>query len=146
MELEPETFEDAVNILEDTLMPEMREIILTPGTDMSRFHHGWGTAIRNAWLWDPKSFLAMDFRTRFGVGHADDMSAMLFDALQAKVRGVEYDPHVDAAHYQKYWLDQGINPLHDGSTFQPSWWEKFKGGIRSFFRASPFTAHATAPK
>ena len=50
-------------------------------SELIRLHHGYGTGIRNKWLWgdrDPE--LVRFFRER-GINHPDDMSMLIIDAL-----------------------------------------------------------------
>jgi hypothetical protein len=75
------------------------------------FHHGFGTGLRNGWgLWTG-SPLAEHFREVYGIGHADDMSAMIMDCLEAMVKGEQWDADEAASFYRNYWEEQGIDPL-----------------------------------
>lgn len=107
----PTTLEDAVALLKFELPEETRQSIredlsLSPVV----WHHTMGQAVRNdfgLWLDSP---LAKHFEDRFGLGHADDMSAIILDALFADIRGLPYDPENAARHYRDYWTRQGVSP------------------------------------
>jgi hypothetical protein len=68
-------------------------------------------ALRNEWgLWHD-SELAQHFKNVYGLGHADDMSGMIFDGVEAEIKGTEFDADKQAKYYRDYWLRQGVDPL-----------------------------------
>ena len=93
-----------VDILHSNLTKK-EKVIIEKAEDMSEFHHGYGTWIRNNFgLWKD-SDLAKWFISR-GVDHADDMSGIILDALHKKCKGEEYteeDFLEEKAEYDKHW-------------------------------------------
>jgi hypothetical protein len=77
-------------------------------------HHGYGQMIRNAWgLWNG-SELKNHFMERFGLGHADDMSGLIIEGLEAKVREQPYTEDMindRVEQFKNHWITLGINPL-----------------------------------
>jgi hypothetical protein len=68
-------------------------------------------SLRNEWgLWRD-SELALHFKNVYGLGHADDMSGMILEAVQAEVCGEEFNAEAKARYYKDYWLGQGVDPL-----------------------------------
>lgn len=80
-------------------------------------HHGYGQMIRNAWLWNPESRLHQWFKATYSLGHADDMSGLIMDGVEAKIQGREYTDkdimkrvNKSKAHWKKY----GRRPANAG--------------------------------
>jgi hypothetical protein len=69
----------------------------------------WRSATWNLWGARPgvSTVLCDHFKTRFGLGCADDMSSMILKGLWAKVRGEAYEADADAAYYHAFWRRQG---------------------------------------
>lgn len=94
----PTTLEEAVSIL---AKQATRDDVPT-----SRFHSTVGRAIRNEWgLWGD-SDLAKWFKER-GVTHADDMTGMIFKALDARLTGKRFNFDKEAKKYAAYWKKNG---------------------------------------
>ena len=106
----PQTLDEAIDILYRNLDDEERKEIKSV-SDGTPFHHGFGTSVRNGWgLWqgsDLKTF----FETTYGLGHADDMSGIILDALVSKVHGDPFDVQVQVDYYKDYWTKKNIDPL-----------------------------------
>jgi hypothetical protein len=49
--------------------------------DLALFHHGYGTWIRNKWLWGEREPALLAFFRKHDVQHPDDMSMILIQAL-----------------------------------------------------------------
>lgn len=115
----PNTLEDAVELLKFELPEETRQRIREDhGLLALSWHHSLGQAVRNdfgLWLDSP---LAKHFEDTYGLGHADDMSAIILDALFADIRGLPYDANEAARSYREYWIGRGISPrtLRQGET------------------------------
>lgn len=105
----PETLEQAIKTCINYMSDEDFDFVETNGAEAA--HHGFGTALRNEWgLWGDTP-LSRHFKTRFGLGHGDDMSGLILQGIDAAVKQVEFDPDAAAAHYIDFWRKQGIDPL-----------------------------------
>lgn len=65
-------------------------------------------------LWNKNSKLAKFFESKYGIGHADDMSYMVQKGLQHKIDGVYFADdwkEIEAKNLRDYWGTRGINPL-----------------------------------
>lgn len=74
----------AVELLIGKLSPEDRETVKnTPFDKLVRFHHGWGTGIRNAFgLWGGNAALLADC----GCTHPDDASMVIIEAVWKRLQ------------------------------------------------------------
>lgn len=111
---QPATLEEAVSSIVDSLNEEELAYVRKEGA--SSLHMSAGMAMRNGWnLWgtqpDKPTALREHFIAQFGLGHADDMSGMILDAVTAKVSGLELVPSIAAKHYHDYWKKNGRDPL-----------------------------------
>jgi hypothetical protein len=81
----PKTVEEAVDRLLRDLKEEDRQRVRdTPEDGLIRFHHGWGTGIRNAYgLWRGNRELLASC----GGGHPDDASMVIIRAVWRRLRG-----------------------------------------------------------
>jgi hypothetical protein len=108
-DFQPKSLLEAVRVIVNNLSERDRQYIKTNGLSLA--HHGFGMAMRNEWgLWRD-SELARHFRTVYGLGHADDMSGMIFAGVEAEIKGTEFDADKKAQYYKDYWLRQGVDPL-----------------------------------
>jgi len=81
----------------------------SPG-DMYGMHFGFGMGIRNYYgLWDPESPLHKWFHKELGVGHADDMSGIILEALWYRTKDLQYDPSETIKGYTEHWAQYGLN-------------------------------------
>lgn len=108
----PATLEQAVDIVilqynEGLCAAEVIAILEAP-----HFHFTGGMALRN-WLglWNKTTPLSQHFRSRFGLGHADDIGAIIIKATLAKLKGQDYDPTPDVERFKAHWRANGIDPL-----------------------------------
>lgn len=132
----PATLEEAIDKVIAGMDPASVEFVLNPDSTPGSVHFFTGMSLRNEWgLW-ADSVLAQHFKTRFGLGHADDMSGMILQGVWNKVRGVPYDIDADVIRYRRFWLQQGINPLtqQPDTTLtirpaKPSFWEALKHNV-----------------
>lgn len=105
----PSTMEQAVGLLLEGLAPEDRTFIAE--NNSSVLHGTVGRAMRNSWsLWDPTMPLATWFRRNLGLGHADDMSAILLEALWCRVLGREHALQEQVEEFKLHWELQGQDP------------------------------------
>lgn len=123
----PLTLEAAIDSVVDQLDPESLKIVKDPTSKPGQTHFFGGMAIRNMWLHPVGSPLLQHFKTRFGLGCADDASGMILSGVWAKVRGQVYDADKDAEHYHAFWKRQGRSSLdqHLLSSEPPR--DRFKG-------------------
>ena len=78
--------------------------------DMYGMHFGFGMGIRNYYgLWDPESPLHKWFHKELGVGHADDMSGIILEALWYRTKDLQYDPSETIKGYTEHWAQYGLN-------------------------------------
>lgn len=105
----PKTMEEAVNLIYENLTTAEKEFIIEH--EGAHIHHGFGTAIRNAWLWKQQHPLSTHFRERYGLGHADDMSGLIIEGVVALTYGRQPNPDVEVARRKRFWIEQGVDPL-----------------------------------
>lgn len=105
-EHKPKSLTEAIDILYASMSDEEKTFVQDNGTVI--LHHSFGMAMRNNWgLWsgsDLKEF----FVTTYGIEHADDMSGLIMDGLEARVKGESFEDgdiqiRVDA--YKQHWID-----------------------------------------
>lgn len=103
----PSNLEQALDILYSSLNTD--EIALLQTVTPS-WHFGTGLWLRNNWsLWEKDTPIVLWFKER-GIVHADDMSAIILDALLAKVRDTDFDIDQQVRKYRQYWEGLGLNP------------------------------------
>lgn len=67
-------------------------------------HHSLGRQIRNQWkLWQNNNVLVEWFKTNLQIGHADDISAIILEALQSDLRGKVYCPRATVKRFHGHW-------------------------------------------
>jgi hypothetical protein len=105
----PESLDDAVTVLYNFLTDEAKDQIRKK---MPNVHFGSGMQVRNNWgLWQG-SVLAKWFNER-GIFHADDMSGLIFTALEKKVREENFNFDEEAKVYWRYWVIDYPEPGYD---------------------------------
>jgi len=109
----PNDLYEAADKLEAGLVDEDKGYILQNGA--IGLHHTLGRYLRNTWgLWEGSAGKHSPLRDWFlnrGLGHADDMSAIILDYFTSKLRHEEFDLDSAIEYYRHYWEDLGINPL-----------------------------------
>jgi hypothetical protein len=129
----PETMEDAIDVMLIELAETARMQIKNGDfSSPAALHHGYGTALRNDFgLWDAKSPLTQHFRTRFGLGHADDISDLLIEGMFAKIKGDVFDPEPLVERKKAQWAALKVDAMdqHPVNTPAPErgkppfdWW------------------------
>lgn len=139
----PPTLEDAINTVVDQLDAASIEHVKNPTTRPGSTHFFGGMALRNMWVHPAGSPLAAHFKTRFGLGCADDVSAIVLKGVWAKVRGTPFDPDAEATYYHDFWRKQGRSPI-DGALldvpipprdrYKASWFDRL---VLAFRRPQP---------
>lgn len=83
----PQTVEEAVTrILSQMSVANKEQVRATPKKDLTRFHHGWGTGIRNAFgLWAGNQALLDDCRR----SHPDSASMVIIEAVWERLHQEE---------------------------------------------------------
>lgn len=105
----PTNFAESLVMLDSMMNPKMKEWIkcLPDGEFGGYVHHGFGTYLRNNWgLWG-NSELAKNL-SEMGIFHPDDMSAIILDSYQRKLKGEEIKIEEQLKYYQDYWKENGI--------------------------------------
>jgi hypothetical protein len=75
-------------------------------TIVSVTHSGFGMWIRNTWeLWQKESVMYKYFNSKFGLWHADDMSAMIIKSYHRHINKKELNLTEQVDHHLKYWKD-----------------------------------------
>lgn len=121
---EPKDLNEIVDLLiQEINKQKATEFVMEKGIP----HHGAGTSIRNKYhLWwseelrdkvyekesdsdypKEKPALVQWFNERDAY-HADDISGIISEAVQAKLRGEEYDMSPTVERYKKHWKKQGF--------------------------------------
>lgn len=100
----PKDLEGALAELDRILEPEVREEIRAGSEDeMSQYHHGLGTWIRNEWgLWARSSPLSAYFEG-LGLRHPDDMSGIILDSYWRRLHGLDLGLDAQVSWYREYW-------------------------------------------
>lgn len=98
---QPKTLEEAIDRIVDSLDDTEKEYIRDTGH--AAIHHGPGTNIRNGWnLWaaqkdNPTTLhdaIKEKYGTEWSLCPGDDISGMIFEGVEAKLKGEEFDPQV----------------------------------------------------
>lgn len=110
MDRVPTTLNEAVDMIVQDMSPENVEFIKSH--QPADIHFGSGMWLRNNWsLWDRETLLVQWFIQTYRIGHADDISGMIFEAVWAKVRGEAFDPLVVVKRYHDHWARYGVDPV-----------------------------------
>jgi len=100
----PENFDAALDQLDSLIGNPMKAWIrCLPDQEFGdRVHHGLGTNLRNNWgLWK-NSVLAKNLRS-MGMIHPDDMTAIIFDSYQRKLKGQDIRLKEQIKYYDDFW-------------------------------------------
>ncbi|MCW8897304.1 MAG: hypothetical protein OQJ96_04935 [Flavobacteriales bacterium] len=104
----PNDFEESLIILDSMTHPKMKEWIrcLDDGEFSGYVHHGFGMYLRNNWgLWG-NSELAKNLY-KMGILHPDDMSGIILNSYQRKLKGEDIKLEEQLKYYQDYWRESG---------------------------------------
>jgi len=95
----PQNFDEAVDYLVDLFHKE------NTNPTNEGWHFAGGMNLRNAWgLWHNSTSIAKWF-TENGLYHGDDRSAILSEAVSAKINNKDFDVHAKIQWYQNWWLE-----------------------------------------
>jgi hypothetical protein len=100
-DLIPKTLDEALNLLEKLLTKEDLEKIIK-SKNLAEYHHCLGRSIRNNWKLWYSSDLAIFFN-KLGIVHADDMSGIILDSLQRKMKNLPIDLDGQIRYYVEYY-------------------------------------------
>lgn len=109
----PKDLDEAINCLLSTCSDEDIQIIKSH--EPCEFHFSMGMSLRNSWgLWSGGPLY--DWFRSVGLYHADDMSAVILDALKCRVENTSFDLYGRVKYYQDYWrknynLDKNGNEI-----------------------------------
>ena len=104
----PVDFEGCLLQLDSITSAPMKEWIkCLPDKEFGRsVHHGYGMYLRNSWgLWEG-SELSQNLH-KMGMLHPDDMTAILFDSYQRRLKGEDMRLDEQLKYYQDYWRKNG---------------------------------------
>lgn len=105
----PETLDEAVYILKESIETQNEEERLQSPVGL---HFGLGMYLRNNWkLWEKETPLVKWFISNFGIGHADDISGTILEALSASLEGREFDVKKHVQIYLNHWKMFGVDPV-----------------------------------
>jgi len=99
----PKNLEDAHRELEKILKPaDIKKMKDGTEKDMSSYHHGLGTWIRNNWkLW--KGDRLSKYFNDIGIQHPDDISGIILDTFWCKLNNKPFRLQERIQFYQEYW-------------------------------------------
>jgi len=101
---------DACLLQLDTLINDRLKswIKCLPDGEFGSFvHHGFGMYLRNNWgLW-ANSILSKNLY-KMGILHPDDMTAIIFDSYQRRLKGETIRLQEQLKYYQDYWRKNGM--------------------------------------
>jgi hypothetical protein len=105
----PADFDGCLKQLDSLTNDGLKEWIkCLPDREFGRHvHHSFGMYLRNNWgLWGD-SPLAKNL-SQLGIFHPDDMTAIILDSYQRKLKGEDIKLQEQLKHYQDFWRDKGI--------------------------------------
>ena len=106
----PRNFDECLVTLDTLVNSHIQEWIkcLPDGEFSSFVHFGFGMYLRNNWgLWG-NSVLYQDL-FKMGILHPDDMSSIILDSYQRKLKGEDIRLEEQLKYYQDYWKESGVN-------------------------------------
>ena len=107
---------EAIECLNESLPQDDHDLVVsTPFEDLSRFHHGWGTGIRNGYgLWIGTTPISQHMRD-IGLQHPDDMSGVLINSYWLHFNGCDLRLDDQVAFYRAWWSEG--EDVEDGEVF-----------------------------
>ncbi len=99
----PRTLDECFTSLKKMLSArDLRRLRSGSEADMVKYHHGFGTGLRNSWgLWGG-SPLAQYFNA-MGIHHPDDMSGIILVSFWRHLKGKPLRVEEQVAGYKRYW-------------------------------------------
>ncbi len=104
----PKNFEECIAQLDTLFNDSLKQwiICLPDGEFGGIVHHSFGMHLRNNWgIWG-QSELAKNLY-EMGIFHPDDMSAIILDSYQRKLKGEEIKLDEQLKYYQDFWRESG---------------------------------------
>lgn len=104
----PTDFEGCINQLDSLTSDKMKEWIkCLPDGEFSGFvHHGFGMYLRNNWgLWGDTKLTRNLYE--MGILHPDDMTAIILNSYQRRLKGEDIKLQEQLKYYQDYWRKNG---------------------------------------
>jgi hypothetical protein len=105
----PTHFEACLLQLDSLTSPQMKEwiVCLPDGEFSANVHMSLGQYLRNNWgLWADSELSRNLYR--MGILHPDDMTAIIFDSYQRKLKGEDLRLDEQLKHYQDFWRKSGM--------------------------------------
>lgn len=101
----PDDFGACLIQLDSLINDKLKEwiICLPDGEFSARVHHGFGRYLRNNWLLWGGSKLAKNLH-EMGILHPDDMTGIILDSYQRKLKGDEIRIEEQIRKYQEAWM------------------------------------------
>jgi hypothetical protein len=104
----PKNFEECIAQLDTLINDSLKQwvICLPDGRFCGIVHHSFGMYLRNNWgLWGDSELAENLYE--MGIFHPDDMSAIILDSYQRKLKGEEIKLEEQLKYYQDYWKESG---------------------------------------
>ncbi len=98
----PANLDESVNVLNQSLTEQEKSLI----KEMSHvnLHLTVGQLIRNQWsLWDKDTILVKWFHNKYGIDHADDVSAVIMDCLVCDLNNTPRRADKLASDFKEHW-------------------------------------------
>lgn len=106
----PSDLSEALDWLEEHVPEDEQRDIANGDLSASRGHFRIGRWMRNNWgLWQKNSEL-YDYFVDLGIRHPDDMTGIILDAFDARLRGENFSLKSRVEHYRSHWEKQGADP------------------------------------
>lgn len=106
----PVDFDGCIKQLDSLTSDKMKAWIkcLPDGEFSSTVHHGFGMYLRNSWgLWGSSKLAGNLYQ--MGMLHPDDMTAIILDSYQRKLKGEDIRLQEQLKYYQDYWRKSGTS-------------------------------------
>jgi len=103
----PSNLEQALELL-DQIPEESKDLIRKSGAVGGHFSIGmW---LRNNWsLWEKDTPIVLWFKSQ-GIVHADDMSGIILESFEFRLKNQPFDLKAKIKHYRDFWKSSGIDP------------------------------------
>ena len=111
----PSSVEAAVDSIIVLLGDEDYAAFENPCVTNATVHHTIGRYLRNEWsLWGDDTPLKRDAVEKYGIAHADDISALIIEWVFVKIQGDEFDAIGYCRCFHDHWESYGTNSLAAG--------------------------------
>lgn len=106
----PRDLSEALSWLENKLPEEEKKSIADGSINITEGHHTVGRWLRNKWRLGFEDSPLHQYFSRMGIKHCDDMSSIILEAFQCRLRGEEFSLADKVGYYRQWWRDQGVDP------------------------------------